>query len=96
MPYSESMIPSPLGQSPAAGNRGRSESKPRKSVLFCRSCGHESPVDGDWRVARVDRRTRNERAVYTCPECAHTVSVRPDGGRDGTRGSNRTPLSNAP
>jgi hypothetical protein len=54
----------------------------RKSVLFCQGCGHESSIDGDWRTARIDRRTDDERLIYTCPECARTVAVRPDRGRE--------------
>ena len=72
------MIAPLLGPASTAGKTDRERTERRKSVLFCQNCSHESPVDGDWRVARVDRRTRNEKAVYTCPECARTVSVRPD------------------
>ena len=95
MPYAKSMTSSLSGQPSTAGSRDRSESKRRKSVLFCQSCGHESPADGDWRVARVDRRTRHERTVYTCPGCAYTVAVRPGGRQSGDekqdqdRGSDR-------
>lgn len=40
----------------------------RKAVLFCRECGHESPLTGDWR-------TEEERGVvtYVCPSCGATV-----------------------
>lgn len=82
------MMPSLLGQSSTPGRTSRERTACRKAVLFCQSCGHESPIDGDWRIARVDRRTRSEKAIYTCPECARTVTVRPDGGRG--RSQNRT------
>lgn len=90
------MMSSLLRQPSTAGRRDRTER--RKSVLFCQSCGHESPIDGDWRVARVDRRTRCEKAIYTCPECARTVSVRPDGCRDTCRDRPRArnPSANVP
>lgn len=39
----------------------------RKSVLFCPTCGHESPLTGDWTVdADGDTNT------YRCPDC-HTI-----------------------
>lgn len=44
----------------------------RKAVLFCPDCGHENPVDGDW------RRRRSSRSVdYVCPDCRATVTSRP-------------------
>jgi predicted RNA-binding Zn-ribbon protein involved in translation (DUF1610 family) len=76
------MMPSLLNQPATAGRRDRDESARPKSVLFCQSCGHESPLGGDWRVARVDRRTRREKVIYTCPECARTVVTRPDSGHE--------------
>lgn len=47
----------------------------RKAVLFCASCGHESPVDGDWTVA--ERETGTTRCVLKCPDCEHVVVDRP-------------------
>ena len=44
----------------------------RKSVLFCPSCGHESPVDGDWQV-----QARGETLAYTCPTCTEDITERP-------------------
>lgn len=40
----------------------------RKAVLFCRECGHESPLQGDWR-------TEEESGVvaYVCPSCGTTI-----------------------
>ena len=46
---------------------------PRKAVLFCPACGHESPIDGDWLV-----RERASSAVYECPECSTVIDARPD------------------
>lgn len=43
----------------------------RKGVLFCPSCGHESPVDGDWVV-----RERVTSLVYRCPECENQITER--------------------
>ncbi len=48
-----------------------------KSVLFCPDCGHESSVDGDWRVQETGRG-----AAYRCPECGATVTVRRSEGVD--------------
>lgn len=47
----------------------------RKSILFCASCGHESPVDGDWSVAVHEPGTT--RCVLECPTCGHVVVDRP-------------------
>jgi predicted RNA-binding Zn-ribbon protein involved in translation (DUF1610 family) len=54
---------------PASGPR-------RKSTLYCPDCGHESTIDGDWRVDHtvVDDR---DRAVYSCPECGAVIARRP-------------------
>jgi len=43
----------------------------RKAVLFCQLCGHESPVDGDWRVTRE---VRSE--TVRCPVCDHVLEFR--------------------
>ena len=43
----------------------------RKSVLFCPTCGHESPVDGDWRV-----QARGGALAYSCPACSETITER--------------------
>jgi len=45
----------------------------KKSVLFCPSCGHESPLNGDWNVEASDSTT-----TYRCPECRTVVSGRAD------------------
>ena len=47
------------------------ERPPQKSILFCPTCGHESPSDGDWRV-RSD--AYGER--LDCPDCGVTITVR--------------------
>ena len=44
-----------------------------KSVLFCPSCGHESPLNGDWTVDSDDGTN-----TYRCPECHTVVSNRND------------------
>lgn len=47
-------------------------SAPQKALLFCPSCWHESPPDGDW------QRERHEDGVaLVCPNCESTVTVRP-------------------
>lgn len=46
-----------------------------KSVLFCRTCGHESPIAGDWAVS-FDRSDGGDRLVYSCPRCGTTLTVR--------------------
>lgn len=43
----------------------------RKATLFCQTCGHASPVDGDWRVRTVGSRQR-----LRCPECRSIVDER--------------------
>lgn len=43
----------------------------RKAMLFC-PCGHESPVDGDWRI------TETAAAItYVCPACDTTLVRQP-------------------
>lgn len=44
------------------------EDPPKKGVLFCPDCGHESPVTGDWIV-----REQPSRDVYECPSCSTTI-----------------------
>jgi hypothetical protein len=51
---------------PGDGTRTR-----RKATLFCGSCDHESPVDGDWLF-----RDRSSGTVLVCPDCNHTLTVR--------------------
>lgn len=50
-----------------------------KSQLFCPSCGHESPVDGDWRIQATA-----DGDVYGCPDCGTELTVRPTGERTPT------------
>ena len=44
----------------------------QKSRLFCPSCGHESPVDGDWHIQATA-----DGDVYGCPDCGTELTVRP-------------------
>lgn len=47
----------------------------RKAVYVCPTCGHESPVDGDWLVA--EREVHGvPRLVYACPVCGRPVTTR--------------------
>jgi len=48
----------------------------QKNRLFCPSCGHESPTDGDWR-----HRATESGVVYTCPVCDAAVTTRPSDRR---------------
>lgn len=45
----------------------------QKAMLFCPSCGHESPVNGDWELEQ----TADGRA-YLCPWCHTVISSRPE------------------
>lgn len=45
------------------------EQTPAKTTLFCPTCGHESPLDGDW--DGDDHR-------LLCPSCGDCVVDRPD------------------
>lgn len=44
----------------------------QKALLFCPSCWHESPPDGDWQ-----RERREDGVALVCPNCESTVTVRP-------------------
>ncbi|WP_257299681.1 hypothetical protein [Haloarchaeobius sp. FL176] len=56
----------PRVDAPGDGTRTR-----RKATLFCVSCDHENPVDGDW--VRADRAGGT---ALVCPDCEHTLTVR--------------------
>lgn len=43
-----------------------------KSVLFCPSCGHESPLNGDWILENDDD------GACLCPECRTPIGVGSD------------------
>jgi predicted RNA-binding Zn-ribbon protein involved in translation (DUF1610 family) len=47
------------------------EHAPRKALLYCPACGHESPSDGDWRVHGGQTAERLD-----CPDCGETVADR--------------------
>lgn len=50
--------------------------QPRKAVYVCPTCGHESPVDGDWLVGERELRGEDQ-VVYGCPVCGRPVTVQP-------------------
>jgi DNA-directed RNA polymerase subunit RPC12/RpoP len=52
----------------------------RKAVLFCPDCGHESLVNGDWRVQRRDADQDGTEIVYQCTECDGEIVTLPEGG----------------
>lgn len=61
---------------PASDRPASTARTPRpKNALFCPSCAHESPTDGDWQ-----RQTRGDEVVYRCPSCGHEVTARPTEG----------------
>ncbi|MXV61256.1 hypothetical protein GS429_04095 [Natronorubrum sp. JWXQ-INN-674] len=51
---------------------GPSRPPSSKTVLYCFSCGHESPIDGDWNVRRAENCDS-----YRCPDCETTITDRP-------------------
>jgi len=44
---------------------------PPKLRLFCPNCGHENPLDGDWRVIE-----RSAGVTYECPVCETAIADR--------------------
>lgn len=46
--------------------------RPRKAVLICLECSHQSPPDGDWEVRR-----EASTDVYECPDCSTEITRRP-------------------
>jgi predicted RNA-binding Zn-ribbon protein involved in translation (DUF1610 family) len=61
----------------------------RKSTLFCPSCDHASPVDGDW--------VAHERASgleYRCPDCGTPITERETDRGTERDASNRGPGPN--
>lgn len=44
-----------------------------KATLFCPNCGHESRVDGDWRLVRS-----LDAIEYQCPDCRTIITARPE------------------
>jgi hypothetical protein len=49
---------------------------PRKSVLFCPTCGHRDPIAGDWVV--TERSVGgDQRRAYDCPTCRRTLVDQP-------------------
>ena len=53
-------------------NQTPDDSPPRKATLYCPECGHESLINGDWRV-----HVHGDCADYDCPECGMTITSRP-------------------
>ncbi|WP_089822456.1 hypothetical protein [Halogranum amylolyticum] len=50
--------------------------RPPKTVLICPSCGHESPLSGDWKLETREDEFGTSTA-YVCPRCASVVTRRP-------------------
>mgnify|MGYP006875056941 FL=1 len=61
----EAMSSAPVS-SPSTGDASE-----RKATLFCQTCGHASPTDGDWTVRTVGGRRR-----LRCPDCRSVVDER--------------------
>jgi len=51
------------------------ERRPAKTRLFCPSCSHESPMDGDWLG------DESPRYRLLCPHCGDCVVDRPGENR---------------
>ena len=49
----------------------------RKTTLFCPTCDHESPIDGDWIVLE-----RTSSIEYRCPDCEALLTERRWGDED--------------
>ncbi|WP_312907016.1 hypothetical protein [Natronosalvus caseinilyticus] len=47
-------------------------STPRKSMLICFACGHESPLEANW-----IRRVHDDTTDIECPACGTTITSRP-------------------
>lgn len=60
-------------ESPPAGGQDRLTVR-RKAVLFCPTCEHENPVDGDWDVHKNHDAGNCQLA---CPVCGTPVAERP-------------------
>ena len=69
---------------PGTGSADRDDqsagSVPRKGVLVCPECGHESRPDGDWLRAESADRTS-----YACPTCGTVVVTQPSFPRPDAR-----------
>lgn len=62
----------------------------RKATLFCPSCDHASPVDGDW-VVHECRSTLE----YRCPDCDTRITERERGREGGNERENGRPVNPA-
>lgn len=49
---------------------------PRKSVLICPGCGHESLYNGDWHERYCDT-AGGPKLALVCPECESEITYRP-------------------
>jgi hypothetical protein len=49
---------------------------PRKSVLICPGCSHESRASGDWREHYCDT-AGGPKLALVCPECETEITYRP-------------------
>jgi predicted RNA-binding Zn-ribbon protein involved in translation (DUF1610 family) len=52
------------------------DGRPPKTVLICPTCGHESPLTGDWRIEADAADTVGATQAYVCPACETTVTRR--------------------
>lgn len=70
----------------------RSHAGPRKAVLICPECDHQSAPGGDW-----DCRAVGDREIRRCPDCRAVVERRPtfDGDRGTPRPSGSAGLARA-
>lgn len=61
-----------VGMGVQVSNQIPNDSPSRKATLYCVTCGHESPTDGDWTV-----RIQGDSVDYECPDCGMTITSRP-------------------
>lgn len=62
--------PAVMKRDPSADGH-RTGASASKGMLFCVSCPHRAPFDGDWTVVRTD-----DSAHYLCPNCGTEVLTR--------------------
>jgi len=47
---------------------------PRKAILYCPNCSHESRINGDWLI-----QVHAHHLDYECPDCGDVIESRVDG-----------------